>query len=63
MGRAPQIDEIGDGLRGLYAGVASEPIPVDMLAMLGGLGEVDAGTVGGKVPASLPFAGGELAAA
>lgn len=58
-----QTDIVGNKLRGLYQATAREPIPAGMAALLDQMGEVEPGAMGGNVPGSLPFAGGELAAA
>lgn len=62
MGKAPRV-ELENGLRSLYDGVTREPIPPLIADLIDQLGEVEPGAMGGNAPGSLPFAGGELAAA
>lgn len=62
MGKPPPA-ALEAGLRALYGEVTREPIPPLMADLLEQLGGVEPGAMGGNAPGSLPFAGGELAAA
>lgn len=57
------LGELEAGLKSAYDDTVREPVPALFADILDRMGEVEPGAMGGNAPGSVPFAGGELAAA